>query len=75
MIEIDGEIKKWGNSIGLRMKKSLLRSPEIGLNRKVKAILIPEKNLKVKDLLGRMKTKVNTEKIMREIDKEADIDF
>ena len=75
MIETEGQIKKWGNSIGIRMKKNILENTEIGLNSNVKVILIPEKAVRVKDIFGLLEIKKPTKKIMQEIDEELDIDL
>jgi antitoxin component of MazEF toxin-antitoxin module len=75
MIEVEGEIKKWGNSIGFRMKKNLLRNSEIRLNTKMKAILLPRQAVLGRDIWGKMKIKKKTEEIMREIDRDLDIEF
>ncbi|MBI2671032.1 hypothetical protein HYX18_03585 [Candidatus Woesearchaeota archaeon] len=75
MIETKGQIKKWGNSIGIRIKKDILENSGIGLNSNVKVILIPEKAIKVKDIFGILKIKKPTQEIMREIDEELDIGF
>ena len=75
MIELEGEIKKWGNSVGLRLRKSELRKNNMRLNQKVRALIIPVKRVKVKDLMGALKSKRFTAEVMKEIDKELDIDW
>ena len=75
MIELEGEIKKWGNSVGLRLRKSELRKNKMRLNQKVRALIIPVKSVKVKDLMGALKSKRSTAEVMKEIDKELDIDW
>ena len=75
MIELEGEIKKWGNSVGLRLRKSELRKNNMRLNQKVRALIIPVKRVKEKDLMGALKSKRSTAEVMKEIDKELDIDW
>ena len=75
MIELEGEIKKWGNSVGLRLRKSELRKNNMRLNQKVRALIIAVKSVKVKDLMGALKSKRSTAEVMKEIDKELDIDW
>ncbi len=75
MIETKGQVKKWGNSVGIRLKKNLLQDAGIDLNTNVKVIIIPEKAVKVKDIFGLLEIKIPTKKIMQEIDKELDIDL
>lgn len=75
MIELEGEIKKWGNSGGLRLRKDEIQRNKLRFNQKVRVIVIPETSVKAKDLVGTMRIKKSTEEIMREIDRDLDIEF
>ena len=75
MIELEGEIKKWGNSVGLRLRKSELTKNNMRLNQRVRALIIPVNRVKVKDLMGILKSKRSTAGVMKEIDKELDIEW
>lgn len=44
MVELNGEIKKWGNSAALRINKSDLKSAGLRMNQRVRAIIIPKGN-------------------------------
>ena len=69
MIETDGKILKWGNSLGIRISKEDLIGTDIGINDPVE-VRIVKKYTKVKDIFGIIKKKVDTEKALREIDEE-----
>ena len=75
MLELEGEFKRWGNSAGLRVRKDELARNKLRFNQKVRVIVIPETTLKAKDLVGTMRIKKSTKEIMREIDRDLDIEF
>ena len=75
MLEFEGQIKKWGNSIALRMRKSLLEKGDLRLNQKVKVLLMPETGIKGRDLWGIARIKKSAKEIMKEIHNELDYDF
>lgn len=75
MIEVEGEIKKWGNSGGLRLRKDALLKNRLRFNQKVRVIVIPKTAVKARDLFGTMKIGKPTREIMKEIDKDLDIEF
>ena len=75
MIEVEGEIKKWGNSVGLRLRKDALIKNKIRFNQKVRVIVIPKTTVRARDLFGTMKIDKPTEEIMKEIDRDLDIEF
>lgn len=68
-IEIEGEIKEWGNSFGIRLKKDVVESNN--LKGKVKMLIIDEKQSRksLNKLFGSAKEWTKpTEQIMDEID-------
>ena len=67
MIEFEGQFKRWGNSVGLRLSKKDLFRNRFRLNQKVKILVLPERNV-LKETFGTLKFKKSTEKIMKEID-------
>ena len=67
MIEVEGEIKKWGNSLALRLSKKDLKKTKFRVNQKVKALIIPETNV-LKETFGTLKFKKSTDQMMREVD-------
>ena len=69
MIEIDGQLKKWGNSIGLRLSKKDLFRNRFKLNQKVKVLIVPERNI-LKETFGTGKFRGSTEKLLKQVDKE-----
>ena len=69
MIEIDGQLKKWGNSIGLRLSKKDLSRNRFKLNQKVKVLIVPERNI-LKETFGTGKFRGSTEKLLKQVDKE-----
>lgn len=75
MLEFEGKIKKWGNFAGLRLSKDDLKKNKLKFNQKVRVMIIPSNAVKVKDLIGTLKIKKSTRKIMKEIDRDLDIEF
>lgn len=75
MIECETKLKNWGNSIGLIIPKKDVKKEKLHENQVVRAIIIPKKMIKVKDIFGKMNFKKSTEQIMKEIDKELDSKF
>ena len=67
MIEVEGEIKKWGNSLALRLSKKDLKKTNFRVNQKVKALIVPTKNV-LKETFGTLKFKKSTDQMMREVD-------
>ena len=67
MIEVEGEIKKWGNSLALRLSKKDLKKTNFRVNQKVKVLLIPETDIS-KEIFGTLKFKKSTDQMMREVD-------
>ena len=68
-IEIEGEIKEWGNSFGIRLKKETVEKNE--LSGKVRLLLIDEKKSakSISKIFGIGKEWAKpTDKIMDEID-------
>ncbi len=75
MIEYETKLRKWGNSIGLIIPKEDAKREGLRDDESVRAVIIPKKSLKVKDIFGKLKLKRSTEEIMRETDKELDSKF
>lgn len=72
-IEVEGEIKEWGNSFGIRLRKDVVESNN--LKGKVKVLIIDEN--KSKKILNKLfgiasEWKKPTEEIMDEIDEGWD---
>ena len=75
MIEYETKLRKWGNSIGLIIPKEDVKKEGLRDDESVRAIIIPKKMVKVKDIFGKLKFKKSTEEIMKEADKELDSKF
>ena len=75
MIEYETKLRKWGNSIGLIIPKEDVKKEGLRDDESVRAIIIPKKMVKVKDIFGKLKFKKRTEEIMKEADKELDRKF
>ena len=69
MIETEGKILKWGNSIGIRISKDDLIGSGIGVEDPVE-VKITKKYTKVKDIFGIIKKKIDTQKSLKAIDEE-----
>lgn len=70
MIEFEVELKKWGNSIGLIVPKEELASEPLKARQKVKAIIMPLRQVKVEDIFGKARLSTKTSKLLKSIDKE-----
>lgn len=71
MVEVEGIVRKWGNSsLVLVIPKEIVEREKLKANQKLKAIILKEDN-PLPRTFGRIKKwKKSTEQIMREIDKE-----
>jgi len=75
MIEYETKLRKWGNSIGLIIPKEDVKKEGLRDNEIVRAIIVPKKTVRVKDIFGKLKFKKSTEEIMKDVDKELDSKF
>ena len=69
MVEVEGQLKKWGNSFAIRISKNKVRENKMKVNEKFKLILMPEKNV-LKETFGTGKFRGSTEKLLKQVDKE-----
>ena len=75
MIECETNIRNWGNSFGVVIPKDKIANGGLRLNQKVKIVISPIRRLKAKDIFGKLKLKVSTAKLLKDIDKELDSKF
>ncbi|MBS3096015.1 hypothetical protein J4480_01090 [Candidatus Woesearchaeota archaeon] len=75
MIERETTLRAWGNSIGLVIPKEDVKKEGLHVDQKVKVVITPVKTLKVKDIFGKLKLKINTKELLKEVDKELDSKF
>ena len=75
MIEHETRLKAWGNSIGIVLPKEDIKKQGLRVDQKVKVIITPVKTLKVKDIFGKLKLKINTKELLKEVDEELDSKF
>ena len=75
MIEYETKLRKWGNSIGLIIPKEDVKKEGLRDDDIVRAIIVPKRIMKVKDIFGKLKFEKSTEQIMKEVDKELDSKF
>ena len=75
MIEQETRLKAWGNSIGIVIPKEDIKKEGLHVDQKVKVVITPVKTLKVKDIFGKLKLKINTKELLKEVDKELDSKF
>lgn len=75
MIECKTRLKKWGNSLGVVIPKDEIKKSGLRRDQAVRIIVTPEKTVKVKDIFGKLKTEKSTKRIMKEVDKELDIEL
>jgi antitoxin component of MazEF toxin-antitoxin module len=67
MMQAKGKLLSWGNSIGIRLNKADLIGTGLDINDNVE-VRIKKSYTKVKDIFGKLKKVVDTEKSLREID-------
>ena len=70
MIEVEGKIKKWGNSMGLLLTKEAVAKENLKEGDKVKALVTKKKN-PLEETFGIMTFSRPIAKILKEVDKEA----
>lgn len=75
MIEHEATLKAWGNSVGIVIPKEDIKKEGLRIDQKVKVIITPVKTLKVKDIFGKLKLKINTKELLKEVDKDLDSKF
>ena len=75
MIEHETRLKAWGNSIGIVIPKEDIKKEGLHVDQKVKVVIIPVKTLKVKDIFGKLKLKINTKEFLKKVDEELDSKF
>jgi antitoxin component of MazEF toxin-antitoxin module len=76
MIEIKTKLRKWGNSFGVVVPQNELKNSGIEEGENVIILLKKEKeNNVLKETFGTLKFKKPADKIMKEVDKELDINF
>ena len=52
MIEYEGKLRNWGNSIGIVIPKEEVEKEKLEPNQKVKVLITPVNPVKVKDIFG-----------------------
>ncbi len=63
MAEVEGVIKKWGNSYGVIIPMDLIEEENLKINDKVKFLMIKD-NAAMKSMFGMMKgSKINAQKM------------
>ncbi|MBT4375876.1 AbrB/MazE/SpoVT family DNA-binding domain-containing protein [archaeon] len=71
MIQINGKLRKWGNSFGIIIPSGVLSQEGIKEGEVVKVMIQKdEKKNVLREMFGSYKTGKSTSKIMKEIDKE-----
>lgn len=68
MLEIDGQLKKWGNSFAFRVSKDKIKRNKMRINQKFRLLVVPESNV-LKKTFGTAKFKKSTEEMMKETDR------
>ncbi len=64
--------KKWGNSLGIRIPKKIVKQNKLKAEEELIIQIGKPKVTRVKDIFGKLKFKEPTDKIMEEIDKALD---
>ena len=69
MVELEGQLKRWGNSFAFRVSKDKVKGNKMKVNQKFRLLVIPEKNV-LKETFGTGKFKGSTAKLLKQVDKE-----
>ena len=76
MIEIKTKLRKWGNSFGVVVPQGEVKKFGVAEGDNVIILLKKEKEDNIlKEMFGILKTKKSTDKIMKEINRDLDIDI
>ena len=73
MIELKGKVRKWGRSLGVVIPKETIEKEGIRENQSIDLIIRKPNNV-LRESYGLFKKKINTEKVMKEIDEELHYD-
>lgn len=68
MLEMEGQIKKWGNSAAIRVSRKEVGRGNLRMNQGVRLLVLPKKNV-LKETFGTAKFDKPTDRIMKEIDR------
>ena len=69
MIEIESEVKKWGNSLGIVIPRDAARKIRLEPRQRVKVVILRNRNV-LAATFGTLKFRKSTARMMREIDRE-----
>ena len=75
MIEEKLRLRKWGNSFGMIVPQRVIETVGVKEGEKISVIFKEEKNNVLRETFGTLKSKISTQKIMREIDEDLDIEI
>lgn len=75
MIEIESQVKKWGNSLGVVIPKEIARRIELKPEARIRLIIESPCATRVRDIFGKLRFKESTGKILRKADRALDIGF
>jgi len=69
MIEVETNVRNWGNSLGITLPHETVKDLGIQSGEKIKIWIGKESNI-LRETFGKFKTEKSTEQIMKEIDEE-----
>lgn len=69
MIEIESQVKKWGNSLGIVIPKETAERMKIEPKQRIRVMILKKRNV-LAETFGTLKFKKSTARMMREIDRE-----
>jgi len=71
MVEVEGRIRKWGNSsLAFIIPREIVETEKLRPNQKLRALILKQRNIPAKTFGILKKWKNPTDEIMREIDEE-----
>jgi len=75
MIEIESQVKKWGNSLGIVIPKEIAKRIDLKPTIRIRLIIERPEATKVKDIFGKLKIRESTDKLLKQTDEAFDIGF
>lgn len=69
MIRVATKLKRWGNSIGITLPRKMLQQHKLHIDDSVEIVLEKKQN-PLQEAFGKLHHKINTKKILKEVDKD-----
>ncbi len=72
MEQINAKVKKWGNSLGIVLPKTLVDNQQLKEGTEIEILVQAKNKTKVKDVFGILKGKIkrDTKSLLKEVDRD-----